>query len=70
MYKEYSQGFYDTISRNFKQSIITTYDFSDSNNWSELKKFNIGSAYFLKSKYDSEDRADRSSISISITEIV
>lgn len=70
MYKEYSQGFYDTISRNFKQSIITTYDFSDSSDWSELKKFNVGSAYFLKSKYDSKDRTDRSSISTSITEIV
>lgn len=69
MASEYSNGFYKTLSQNFKQSIITTYDFCDSSDFSELQEFNIGSAYKIIPNFVSGDRNDRSSLSVSVKRV-
>ena len=70
MAKEYSHGFYNTLSRNFSQSIVTTYDFSDEKEWSILSEFNVGSAYLLTPVFDNKDRDDRTTLSVNIQEVI
>ncbi|MBT4129401.1 MAG: AAA family ATPase [Candidatus Marinimicrobia bacterium] len=66
---EYSFGFYNTLSNNFQQSIVTTYDFNDESEWDKLKRFNIGKAYYLQSIYEGGDRNDRADLQILRREI-
>ncbi|MBT6045224.1 MAG: AAA family ATPase [Candidatus Scalindua sp.] len=70
MAREYSFGFYSTLSDKFTQSIVTTYDFNEEKDWDQLKKFNIGKAYHLESVYEGGDRNDRSDLKILSREIV
>lgn len=68
MSREYSNGFYDALGNNFKQSIVMTYDFLDAENES-YKNLNLGKVYKITADYPNGDRTDRSDLSVRISEV-
>ena len=66
MADNYTYGFYKTLSKRFKQSIITTYDFLDDEGKSILRDFNIGNIYQIEPGFPSSDRDNRSELSVKI----
>jgi len=72
MAKGYSEGFYETLGGNFKQSIVMTYDFIDHNEMDTLKQnraFNVGSIHLIKSHFPNGNREDRSDLEVIIKEV-
>jgi DNA sulfur modification protein DndD len=69
MAKDYTYGFYKTLSERFTQSIVTTYDFLDEDSKVDLKEFNIGNVYQIESEYPSGDRDNRSDLSTKIRKV-
>jgi len=69
MAEKYTLGFYETLGKTFKQSIVTTYDFIDSDLNNLKEQFNLGSVYIIKSLYPNGDRTDRTDLSIEINKV-
>lgn len=72
MAKGYSEGFYEALGNNFKQSIVMTYDFIESYERDILrqnKAFNVGSIYLIESHFPNGNREDRSDLEIIIKEV-
>jgi DNA sulfur modification protein DndD len=69
MAEKYTYGFYEALSKNFSQSIITTFDFLDMKKLHGMKGINIGNIYKLDSVYPSGDRNNRADLSIKITKV-
>jgi DNA sulfur modification protein DndD len=69
MSKKYSKGFYESLNKYFKQSIVMTYDFVQSEERDFLRELGVGSVHKIESQYPHGDRADRSDLSIQITEV-
>jgi DNA sulfur modification protein DndD len=72
MAKGYSEGFYEALARNFKQSIVMTYDFIENSERELLKKnsaFNIGSIHLIESHFPNGNRDDRSDLEVIIKEV-
>lgn len=58
---EYSMGFYEELSKQFTQSIIMTYEFTDQNNRREIlknSKIKIGSMFMLEPVFKGGDTND------------
>ena len=64
MATEYSQGFYETLSTEYEQSIVMTYDFVDGGQRDYLKKLKIGSVYKVIANFPNGDVNDRSDLNI------
>ena len=60
MAEKYTYGFYEALSNNFSQSIVTTFDFLDMNKLQVINGIKIGSVYKLDSCYPGGDRNNRS----------
>lgn len=69
MAEKYTYGFYEALSDNFSQSIVTTFDFLDMNKLQAINGIKVGSVYKLDSHYPSGDRNNRSDLSIQITKV-
>jgi DNA sulfur modification protein DndD len=69
MSRKYSKGFYESLSNNFKQSIVMTYDFLKPEEREFLQEIGVGSIYKIESQYPNGDRSDRSDLFIKITEV-
>jgi hypothetical protein len=69
MSENYSNGFYNTLSNKFKQSIVMTYDFNTEEKRKILSEYNVGSIYIIRSNFPNNDSADRTDLSTDITEI-
>ena len=72
MAKSYSDGFYEALSQNFKQSIVMTYDFIEAKERENLlknKAFKIGSIHLIESHFPEGNRDDRSDLEILIREV-
>ncbi len=69
MAKNYTVGFYEALSKNFRQSIVMTYDFLEGSSREEFSNFNMGRVYSIASEYPSGDRMDRSDLRVSISEV-
>ena len=72
MAKGYSEGFYEALSQNFKQSIVMTYDFIDLNERKLFKKnnaFKIGSIHTITSHFPKGNPEDRSDLQVLIKEV-
>ena len=68
MSREYSNGFYNALGNNFKQSIVMTYDFLNDENES-YQNLTLGNVYKITADYPNGDRTDRSDLSVSIREV-
>lgn len=72
MAKGYSDGFYEALSKNFKQSIVMTYDFIEANERENLLRnqdFKLGSIHLVESHFPNGNRDDRSDLEILIKEV-
>ena len=69
MSSHYSNGFYEALGKNFKQSIVMTYDFLSSEDRKQLKSFNIGKIYKIEANYPNGDRTNRDDLNINIQEL-
>ncbi|MDG0980177.1 MAG: AAA family ATPase [Halieaceae bacterium] len=70
MATEYSQGFYETLSSNFRQSIVMTYDFLKDDDIRNLDTVSFGKIYRLDPHYPRGNREDRTDLSVKIKEVV
>jgi DNA sulfur modification protein DndD len=72
MAKGYSDGFYETLGKSFKQSIVMTYDFIDPEDRKTLINnsiaFNLGSIHIIESHFPNGNRDDRSDLEVIIKE--
>jgi len=67
MAKGYSEGFYEALSKHFKQSIVMTYDFISPEERLALRQnnsFEMGSIYLIESHFPNGNREDRSDLEI------
>ncbi|MEG3346094.1 AAA family ATPase [Pseudoalteromonas sp. B5MOD-1] len=72
MAKGYSDGFYEALSQNFKQSIVMTYDFIEAKERENLLRnqaFKIGSLHLIESHFPNGNRDDRSDLEVLIKEV-
>ena len=70
MSENYTKGFYETLGNNFTQSIVVTYDFLDEDVSRYASNFNLSRVYKLTSDNMGDDRADRTSLSVKLCEII
>jgi len=70
MAQAYTEGFYETLSNSFRQSIVMTYDYLGVVGKSEISNFKLGSVYRLTPHYPSGNKLDRADLNVNITEVV
>jgi len=59
MAANYSEGFYEALGKNFRQSIVITYDFLNSTKKSDIGVSNLGNVYKLNAVIPDGDRLNR-----------
>lgn len=65
----YSGGFYEALGKNFRQSIVITYDFLSANKKSDVEVSNLGNVYKLNAVIPAGDRTNRDDLYTEIKEM-
>jgi DNA sulfur modification protein DndD len=65
----YSGGFYEALGKNFRQSIVITYDFLSINKKSDIEVNNLGNVYKLNAVIPAGDRTTRDDLYTEIKEM-
>lgn len=65
----YSGGFYEALGKNFRQSIVITYDFLSANKKSDVEISNLGNVYKLNAVISDGDRTTRDDLYTEIKEM-
>ena len=69
MSRNYSEGFYEALGKNFRQSIVITFDFVTETKKSDIKINNLGKVYKLNSVIPDGDRTKRDDLYTEIKEL-
>ena len=64
---EYSMGFYRTVSEEYEQSILMTFDFADDSQ--QFDDLSVGAAYRINARFPNGDKNDRNDLSIDVKRI-
>lgn len=66
---EYTMGFYKTVSRQYKQSIIMTFNFSDDDGPILLNDLEVASLHRIKAEFPAGDPNDRTDLSVAVKRV-
>jgi hypothetical protein len=69
MSRNYAEGFYEALGKNFRQSIVITFDFVTETKKSDIKINNLGKVYKLNSVIPDGDRTKRDDLYTEIKEL-
>jgi DNA sulfur modification protein DndD len=64
---EYSMGFYKTVSKEYEQSILMTFDFAEDDK--QLQDIEVATAYKIDAHFPNGDKNDRTDLSININRV-